>query len=238
MSVLVRHFDMNHKDRKPQRHKDTKILILLCALCVFVVSPDARAQSAVVDQLAATVNGEAITQSDIVWGLALDPNVAEPKQDSQDMTEMLNQLVDQSLLFDEAEHLPNLEPAPDEVNRAIGDLIRRFPSEAGFYQRIGRVGITAEMLQNIIRRRLQILKYIDFRFHSFAIITEDEVQRYYRETLQPQLRARGVNPPEQPGDQERNMIESILIEDRIDRETERFLDSARQQADIVVYAQF
>src|SRR6185369_1417655 len=135
--------------------------ILLCALCVFVVSPDARAQSAVVDQLAATVNGEAITQSDIVWGLALDPNVAEPKQDSQDMTEMLNQLVDQSLLFDEAEHLPNLEPAPDEVNRAIGDLIRRFPSEAGFYQRIGRVGITAEMLQNIIRRRLQILKYID-----------------------------------------------------------------------------
>src|SRR4026208_623726 len=26
------------EERKPQRHKDTKILFLLCALCVFVVS--------------------------------------------------------------------------------------------------------------------------------------------------------------------------------------------------------
>jgi hypothetical protein len=184
------------------------------------------------------LNGEGITQSDIVWGLALDPNVAELKEDPQNMIEMLNQLVDQSLLFDEAEHLPNLEPTPEEVTRAISDLIRRFPSEAGFYQRISRVGLTAEMLQSIMRRRLQILKYIDFRFRSFAIITEDEIQRYYRETLQPQLRARGVTPPEQPADQERNMIESILIEDRIDREIERFLENARQQADIVVLARF
>jgi hypothetical protein len=232
MLALVRHFKKNHKDTKTQR-----FFLFLCVLCVFVVS-DARAQSTVVDQLAATVNGEAITQSDIIWGLALDSNVAELKEDSQDMTEMLNQLIDQSLLFDEAEHLPNLEPTPDEVNSAIGDLIRRFPSEAGFYQRIGRVGLTAEMLQSIMRRRLQILKYIDFRFRSFAIITEDEIQRYYRETLQPQLRARGLTPPEQPADQERYMIESILVEDRIDRETERFLESARQQADIVVYVRF
>ena len=200
-------------------------------LAILLSAGLARAQSVTVDQLVATVNGEAITQSDILWGLALDPE-AIIKDELQNS--MIEQFVDQRLLLDEAERLPNLEPTQEEVTKAIADLIKRFPSEPAFYQRIERVGLTAQMLQDVIRRRLQILKYIDFRFRSFAIITEDEILRYFREEYVPQLQARGIKPKEQPTDQERNMIESILIEDRIDHDIERFLENTREQADIVV----
>jgi hypothetical protein len=212
--------------------------LIKISILLLIFAGGARAQSTVVDQLAATVNGEGITQSDILWGIVLDPDVADVNSDPQNMNQMLNQLIDQSLLFNEAEQLPNLEPTSAEINNAIGNLIRRFPSEAAFYERISRAGITGGILKDVMHRRLQILKYIDFRFRSFAIITEEEIQQYYKETLVLQLRARGVTPAEQPADQERNMIESILIEDRIDREIERFLENSRRQADIVVLAKY
>jgi hypothetical protein len=200
-----------------------------------MITFSAMAQSTVVDQLIATVNGEPITQSDIFWGIALDPKAA-PTDELQNW--MIEQYIDQSLLFDEAEHLPNLEPSEEEVAGAIADLIKKFPSETIFYQRIEKSGLTSARLREIIRRRLQILKYIDFRFRSFAIITEEEIQRYFREEYMPRAISSGMEAREKPTDQERNMIEAILIEERIDREIERFLENARQQADIVILAKF
>src|SRR5437016_14101449 len=115
------------------------------AILIIIISAiGARAQAVVVDQLAAVVNREAITQSDIVWALALDSKIAENVDTSQNSMQMLNQLIDQSLLFEEAERLPNLEPTPTEVTQAISDLIKQFPSDSFFYQRIMRVGITSE----------------------------------------------------------------------------------------------
>ncbi|MEW6731554.1 MAG: hypothetical protein AB1489_09530 [Acidobacteriota bacterium] len=192
----------------------------------------------VVDQLAAIVNGEAVTQSDIIWGLTLDPSVVEINDDPQTMGQMLNQLIDQRLLLAEAERLPRLEPTTDQIADALRDLIKRFPSEEIFYERVRRVGLTRDVARDIMKQRLQILNYIDFRFRSFAIITDSEIQEYFKDVLQPKLRARGIKPGEQPSDEERALIESILIEERVNREIERFLEQARQQADIVILAHF
>jgi hypothetical protein len=210
----------------------------LAILILLIVAAGARAQTIVVDQLAATVNGDAITRSDIVWGLALDPKITGDLYSSDNMAQMLNQLIDQHLFLNEAARLPSLQPSAAEVTQEIQSLIKKFPSQMEFQKRVDQAGLTAEQLQEIVKQRLRILKYIDFRFRSFALISEDEIKNYYQETIAPKLRARGIKVDEQPSEKERNMIEAILIEDRIASETERFLDDAHSRADIVMLIKF
>lgn len=193
----------------------------------------AAGQSVVVDQLAATVNGEPITRSDIMWGLALNPQSQAPFDNTTQMATMLNQLIDQRLLLMESLRVGNLAPTELEVNTARAELIKEFPNEASFSSRLAQVGLTSEILTEILRQRLQILKFIDFRFRSFAVVTEAEIQQYYNEILKPKLLAQKILPPEQPSNRERQLIESILIEERISRDIEQFLENARRQADIV-----
>jgi hypothetical protein len=211
-----------------------KRLILLFSLLT-LLSPLAKAQSILVDELVATVNGDPITQSDVIWAIALNPQVKNEKDYLQNIPLMLEQIIDQRLLLAEAARLPNLDPSPIEISKAIGEVIKKFPSEQIFYQRVNKVGLTAEMLQQIFRDRLLILKYIDFRFRAFALISEAEIVDYYEQNLKPKIKDPTIVLPDKPSDQERKLIEAILIEERVNNQIEQFLESAHQQADIVQF---
>lgn len=210
--------------------------VLLALTFIFLFSIKVVAQPILVDQLVATVNNEAITQSDIVWALALNPEVANSSSLSENLSLMLEQIIDQRLLLSEANRLPNLEFDKAEISQAITQLVKKFPNEEMFYQRLEKVGLTAEVLQQIFRDRLLILKYIDFRFRAFALVSELEIQQYYDERVKPKLAEGKFSPPEKPSDEERKLIEAILVEERVSRQIEQFLETARQQADIVKIA--
>ncbi|MBL8195913.1 MAG: SurA N-terminal domain-containing protein [Blastocatellia bacterium] len=210
--------------------------VLLALTFIFLFSIKVVAQPILVDQLVATVNNEAITQSDIVWALALNPEVANSSSLSENLSLMLEQIIDQRLLLSEANRLPNLEFDKAEISQAITQLVKKFPNEEMFYQRLEKVGLTAEVLQQIFRDRLLILKYIDFRFRAFALVSELEIQQYYDEKVKPKLSEGKFSPPEKPSDEERKLIEAILVEERVSRQIEQFLETARQQADIVKIA--
>lgn len=207
--------------------------LLLTLAFIFLLGIKVAAQPILVDQLVATVNNEAITQSDIVWALALNAEVANNSSLSENLSIMLEQIIDQRLLLSEANRLPNLEFDKAEISQAITQVVKKFPSEEMFYQRLEKVGLTAEVLQQIFRDRLLILKYIDFRFRAFALISELEIQQYYNEKVKPKLSEGKFSPPEKPNDEERKLIEAILVEERVSRQIEQFLETARQQADIV-----
>ncbi|MBK7994493.1 MAG: SurA N-terminal domain-containing protein [Blastocatellia bacterium] len=210
--------------------------VLVALTFIFLFSIKVVAQPILVDQLVATVNNEAITQSDIVWALALNPEVANSSSLSENLSLMLEQIIDQRLLLSEANRLPNLEFDKAEISQAITQLVKKFPNEEMFYQRLEKVGLTAEVLQQIFRDRLLILKYIDFRFRAFALVSELEIQQYYDEKVKPKLSEGKFSPPEKSSDEERKLIEAILVEERVSRQIEQFLETARQQADIVKIA--
>lgn len=197
---------------------------------------EVKAQTVVVDQLVATANGDAITKSDLIWALVLNPKIKETEDLAISLPIILEQVIDQKLLLAEANRLPNLDPTQIEISKAIGEVVRKFPSETTFYKRLENVGLTGEMLQKIFRERLLILKYIDFRFRAFAVIAENEIQLYYEENVKPRLLAQNINAPDKPSDDERKLIEAILVEERVNSQIEQFLDLARQQADIVRFA--
>lgn len=215
--------------------------VVLCVVCVFAVSCVAVAHSAqgnrnqrvVLDRMAATVNGDLITESDIKWYIALDPEAGEGPAAEQIQWRALQQLIDQKLLDQEAEKLPTIEISPADVEKGLADLIARFPSESAFRQRVEAAGLDAETLRAMIKHRLEILRYIDFRFRSFVFVSDIEIQSYYEQRVVPVAKARGEQAPSL--EQVRPLVEKIISDEKVKSEMIAWLDDQRQKAELTIF---
>ena len=219
-------------------------LSLPLSLSPFPFSPvtPASAQQ-VVDKMVATVNASVlpdcrqiclITYSDLLWQLALQPDTSLANPSSAELNRALNLLTDQRLILQEAEKLPSIEPSPDEVRNARDELVKAFASPSDFQQRLQRVGLTAEKLDQIIEQRVRIEKYLDFRFRNFVVITQNEIADYYKDIYVPRWRARTKGQITPTLEEAKVEIERILQESKIESDTDAFLDTARERAQIVI----
>jgi hypothetical protein len=143
----------------------------------------------------------------------------------------LRLLIDQRLILQEAEKLPAIAPTQKEISDARDELARHFASISVFQQRLQRVGLTSEKLDEIIDQRLKMEKYLDFRFRSFVVVSQAEIADYYSNVYSPRMRARGRVVP--TIEQARAEIETTLKESKIESDTDAFLDTARERAEIV-----
>ncbi len=233
------------------RTRRTLLAILRVVFCLLptaycLLPSTARAQE-VVDKMVATVNagvlpdcGEVclITYSDLLWQLALQPNTPLDNPSSPDLNRALHLLIDQRLILQEAEKLPTIAPSLDEVKDARDELVKQFLLKASlslpeFQQRLRKVGLTAEKLDQILEQRLKIEKYLDFRFRNFVVITPKEIADYYKDVYVPRLRGRAPGQIIPSLEQTRGEIENILKEAKIESDTDAFLDNARERAEIV-----
>jgi hypothetical protein len=211
-----------------------KILIVLICLA----SPGLCAAQQVVDKMVATVNAgvrtDLITYSDLMWQLALQPNSVLDNPTSEDLNRALRLLLDQRLILQEAEKIPTIVPTQKEVSDARDELARQFATPLDFQQRLQRVGLTSEKLDEIIEQRLKMEKYLDFRFRNFVVISQKEMADYYQDVYVPRLRARSPGRIVPPLEQVRDEIEKTLMETKIESEMDAFLDTARERAEIVI----
>jgi hypothetical protein len=209
----------------------TAFCLLFSGLCF-----PAPAQK-VVDQILMLVNDEVITRTDLLWSLALDPETPSPAGPvSSDMLKRkLDVMIDERLIAQEAARIPAAEITQDDISKKRSELISRFPSEAVFRERVMSVGLTPARIDELLRQRVAVDRFIEFRFRSFVFVSEQELQRYYDERLAPEIRQAGQVPP--PLDQVRERIGQVLKEEKINEEIDRFLTAARQRADIMLLAE-
>ncbi|MEP6901939.1 MAG: hypothetical protein ABJA66_09325 [Actinomycetota bacterium] len=218
-------------------------IILLMPIFFFAV-PKIEAQETV-DKTVATVddgvgNPELITYSDLLWQLALQPNISITPPTSEDLNLALQILINQRLIALEAERLPRSEPTDEEVNAKIKDILANFPSTAEFEKRLRIVGFESVKDDNFVRmmaQRVKIEKYLDFRFRSFVVITPEDEVKYYSGVLLPDFRKRfpGVLVP--TFDEKRTEIDKILTEQKVAGDIETFLDEAKRRAEIVILSE-
>jgi hypothetical protein len=213
--------------------------LLLAAHCLLLT--EVRAQ-VVVDKTVATVNNgslatpDVITYSDVIWQLALERDVSLDKPSSKDLTHALEKLEDQRLILLEAKKLPGSETIEarktreDKVQVKRDELARELGSRAILEQRMAKVGLTSEQLNDILRDRVDIEDYIDFRFRAFVLIADKEIVAYYNEVYGRQ-RNRGIIVPTLA--QAHDEIEHKLTEDRIGSQIDNFVDTLRERAEIV-----
>jgi len=218
-----------------------RALLAACLLLTLTLSPlpfppsrAARAQE-VVDRMVATINGrELITYTDLLWQLALQPDTPLENPRPEDLRRALDLLVDQRLIAQEAGRLPAIAAKEADVKARIAELIKRFPTQEAFYQRIARVGLTAEQLYEIVRQRVEIERYLDFRFRSFVVVTQKEIADYYRDTYVPRFRRQSPGRVVPTLEEATKVIEQTLTEDKIESDTDAFLEDARARAEIVI----
>lgn len=198
----------------------------------------------VVDKTVATVGDgvktELITLSDLRWQLALQPGLSLTPPSSADLDRALQLQIDQRLIALEAQRLPSDPPTDKEVAAKIAEILSYFPSSAEFESRLRAVGfksIQDDNFEEIIRQRIAIDKYLEFRFRSFIVVTPEDEAAYYRDIYVPDFRRRfpGVLMPTL--DEKRPEINRILTEDRVSAAIVAFLDEARARAEIVMISE-
>lgn len=214
--------------------------LLLTAFCLL---PSVVSAQQVVDKMVATVNAGVlpecrqvclITYSDLLWQLALQPSSPLDNPSSLELNRALHLITDQRLILQEAEKLPSIAPTSEEVTTMRNGIAKLFPSEPEFQQRLRRVGLTAEKLNEILEQRVRIEKYLDFRFRNFVVITEKEIADYYTKVYVPRLKARAPGQIVPKLEDARGDIEKILTEAKIESDTDAFVDNARERAEIVI----
>jgi hypothetical protein len=178
-------------------------------------------------------NPDLITYSDLVWQLTLEPGrplIDRPS--STDLNHALRLLEDQLLILQEARKLPLAatdqarEDFDKEVQRKRNELAQAFGSAAQMQERMARVGLTSEQLDAILRDRVTVERYLDFRFRAFVLISTKEITDRYNQKYA-RLRNSGRIVPTL--DEVRNQIEQELTEEKIATEIDTFVDNLREQ---------
>lgn len=211
-------------------------IFLLSAVCLL---PSAARAQVVADKMIATVTNGArptpdlITYSDLIWQLALEPAIASPeKPTSANLSHALRELEDQLLILQEAHKLPSadspeaLAQRDKDVQALRDELAQAFGSATRLQERMTRVGLTSEHLDSILRDRVLMEQYLDFRFRAFAIVTPKEITDRYNETYGRQKNSGRIVPTLE---EVRNRIEHDVMEEKIESEIDKFVDSLRDQ---------
>jgi hypothetical protein len=105
--------------------------------------------------------------------------------------EAVEALVDEYLMAREAAQVQQSDPGAEEIEKALTQLVARWPESAG--------PAPADALKEVARRQLRIVKYIEFRFRAKALVADAAVREAYEgeehagesfEAAAPAIRAR------------------------------------------------
>lgn len=223
--------------------KSFSILSLL--ILMFAALPFGVKSQQIVDKTVATVGDgvgtpELITYSDLLWQLALVPDVPLNPPTSDDLNRALQLLINQRLFALEAERLPRAAPTKEEVDAEIKRVLAQFSSPADFVKRLQTVGfdsINDDNFERIMAQRVAIEKYLDFRFRSFVVITPEDEAKYYRDVFTPEFRRQNPGLLLPPLDEVREQIKNTLTEEKVAGDIQKFLDEAKRRSEIVILSE-
>jgi hypothetical protein len=209
--------------------------LLLSAFCFL---PSAHAQVIADKAVASVTNGsratpDLITYSDLVWQLALEP--ATPfaeKPSSENLNRALRLMEDLVLVLQEARKLPSgdtpeaRKDRDEEVKKRRDELAQLMGSAARLQERMTRVGLTSDQLDSILRDRVMVDKYFDFRFRAFVVIPDKELIDRYNETYGRERNSGRIVPTL---DEVRSRIYEELKNAKIAAQIDAFVDNLREQ---------
>lgn len=223
------------------RKKFQLYFIFFALFFAFGTTAQSRAQQTVtVDKIVATVGDgtdtELITYSDLLWQLALVPDASLAPPTSIDLNRALQLLVNQRLFALEADRVPRAAASQADVGQEIKRVLAQFPSTAEFEKRLRLVGFDSvrdDNFERMMRRRVSIEKYLDFRFRSFVVITTEDEAKYYREVFAPEFRRKNPGLLMPSLEEMRARINQTLTQQKVAADIEKFLDDAKRRSEIV-----
>lgn len=170
-----------------QKAQCARVVVSLVAIVPWAlgIGPfEVRAQQ-LLDRVLAVVEGTTITQSDVraMRGLGVVRGATE--------SESLEEAIDRQLLLYEVQRFPPPEPAAADVEREAARLRGAAPDLPVLMR---TTGLDDFRVLEMARETLRIAGYLEQRFGTSVQVSDEEVDRYYREHQDEFLRGGLVIP--------------------------------------------
>jgi len=192
------------------------------------------AQPVLQDKVLAVVDEDPILKSDVDRVIKLGLQQPNPGENAEAFRRrVLDDLIEERLRFHEIDRFGFEQVPVDEIEKNVAKIRARFPDEASFQKALKEVGLDANKLRQLVARQLLVLTYVDERLGQRVFVSLDDIDRYYREVLTPEMKRRGQPVP--PVEDVREDIREVLKQQRLTQEMEKWTQELRQRADVIVY---
>ncbi|HTQ96908.1 MAG TPA: hypothetical protein VMH89_08880 [Candidatus Acidoferrum sp.] len=176
----------------------------------------------VIDRIAARVDTDIILLSD-VRALARYQSFLDDKAKSD--SEILELLIDQWIVRNEAKAALFPQPADEDVQRSLERLKRSFSSPEEFEARMKQAGLTNEEVLRMLRSQTYLTNYLDSRFRASIQVDEKDIDEFYKARVIPRAEGRGQTPPTLEA--ARGFIQEALVQRAINVQADKWLKESR-----------
>lgn len=163
---------------------------LMFAGLLAVSGPAAPSRAEVLDKVAAVVNDEVITQSELdqllltvyqQYRQAYTGDQLAQKMNEARMA-LLQQMIEDKLVYQESKRL-KVTVSEEEINERLEEFKARFPSEQEFEKILARQGLTLTKLRDRYREQIAIRKLQQYQVQSKVLVTPKDIEEYYESHL-------------------------------------------------------
>jgi hypothetical protein len=212
-------------------------LLLLLAVASIAVAQSAvpTAAAAAVDRIAAVIDRQVLTVSEVgqMVTLRFFPRPADQSEDDYRHA-VLDNLIAQALRFRDVERFGAEDIPKDSIEARLQEIAKRFSSPAEFESAVAHAELTMDEVRALVKRQLQVEAYIQERFLPLIYVANDDIDAYYNGPWTAQRRERGLAVP--PLASVREEIRSLLKSARLEEEVETWTTQLRARANVDVYA--
>jgi Zn-dependent M16 (insulinase) family peptidase len=144
---------------------------------------------------------------------------------SESDEKLLDRLIDQWIVRNEATVSRIAQPSDEDVNRSLARLKRSFSSQEEFEERRKQSGLSEEDLRRLTKSQLYLSNYLDTRFRPVIQIDDKEIENFYQTRVIPRAQSRGQSPPTLEA--ARDFIQEALVQRAINEQADKWLKESR-----------
>jgi len=198
------------------------VKIRITTICLgLTVAMHSPAQE-VIDRIAARVDTDIILLSD-VRELGRYQNFLDEK--SKTDSEILDLLIDQWMVGNEARAALFPQPSDDDVKRSLERLKRSFSSPEEYQEREKQAGLSDADVFRMQRLQLYLTNYLDSRFRASIQVDDKDIEEFYKSRVIARAEERGQKPPTLEA--ARGYVQEILVQRAINVQADKWLKESR-----------
>ena len=204
-------------------------IVRLLLLVPLLIAARTSLTQEVVDRIAARIENDVILLSDI-RALSRYQMFVDGKSESDG--QILQRLVDQWIVRNEAQVSRIGQPSEEEIERSLARLKRSFSKTEEFEERRRQNGLSEEDVRRMVKSQLYLSNYLDTRFRPAIQIDDKAIQEFYETRVVPRAQSRGQNPPTL--DAAHDFIQEALVQRAINEQADKWLKESRARVRVEI----
>jgi len=186
------------------------------------------------DRILAVVDDDPVLASEVDQVLLLGIIRQEPEENERAVRRRtLDFLIEERLRFHEVDRFGFAEVPVEVVDEEFDKLEQRLGGAERLAAAIDELGLDEQGVRQVLARQVMVWVYVEERLGARIFVGLEDIRKYYDESLVPQLKERGDPVP--PVEEVREAIRTLLREQRMNEELERWTTELLQLADIEDY---